>query len=337
MHSSGTVGKGLAPVSASDNSSFVAHGKSQKNASALCQRLELSKEQTVRKTQRCLWGEAVQSNARTTDAHRVGRLCHPLRAFQDKIYPIPVAGSSARSTGQHGAKRRHWEGPRRWEPRNVGECQALPKWEVPRLQTFFIFIPIIFHRWKEETKTTPKSLAKLIRFAACCGKRLHPVLKPAVDVNGHLVIKNARSLDERTLDWAHFIIHKPASFEEPVSETRCHYRFALRCYRVRGCTAAGRSGCSVGKAKKSSHPWHFRCWSPRRNELECTSLNTGTAPFFAWCNYRDAIIVRAETIIPNTCIQGFPQVGLNLRAERVNLRAEVKWPQATSSPEGRAR
>ena len=35
--------------------------------------------------------------------------------------------------------------------------------------------------------------------------------------------------------------------------------------------------------------------------------------------------------------QGFSLVGLNLRAERVNLRAEVKWPQATSSPEGRAR
>ena len=54
MHSSGTVGKGLAPVSASDNSeSFISHGKSKKNASALCQRLELSKEQTARKTQRC--------------------------------------------------------------------------------------------------------------------------------------------------------------------------------------------------------------------------------------------------------------------------------------------
>ena len=27
---------------------------------------------------------------------------------------------------------------------------------------------------------------------------------------------------------------------------------------------------------------------------------------------------------------------LNLCSERVNLRAEVKWPQATSSPEGQA-
>ena len=27
-----------------------------------------------------------------------------------------------------------------------------------------------------------------------------------------------------------FIIYKPASFEEPVSETRCRYRVALRCF-----------------------------------------------------------------------------------------------------------
>ena len=64
-----------------------------------------------------------------------------------------------------------------------------------------------------------------------------------------------------------FIIYKPASFDEPVSETRGLYRFALRCFRGRGCTAAGRSGCSAGTAKKSSHPWHFRCWSLRRNEV----------------------------------------------------------------------
>ena len=47
---------------------------------------------------------------------------------------------------------------------------------------------------------------------------------------------------------------KPASFEESVSKTRYRYRFALRCFHVRGCTAAGRSGCSAGTAKKSSHP-----------------------------------------------------------------------------------
>ena len=81
-----------------------------------------------------------------------------------------------------------------------------------------------------------------------------------------------------------FIIYKPTSFEEPVSETRRRY-----CFRGCGCTAAGRSGCSAGTAKKSSHPWHFRCWSLRRNELECTDLLhwTGIAPFFVtWCTYR---------------------------------------------------
>ena len=87
-----------------------------------------------------------------------------------------------------------------------------------------------------------------------------------------------------------FIIYKPASFEEPVSETRRRYRFALRCFRGRGCTAAGRSSCSAVTAKKSSHPWHFRCWSLRRNELECTDLVHWTE---AWHHFssRDAIIV----------------------------------------------
>ena len=66
--------------------------------------------------------------------------------------------------------------------------------------------------------------------------------------------------------------------------------FALRCFRGRGCTAAGRSGCSAGKAKKSSYTWHFRCWSLRRNELECTDLAHCTE---AWHRFssRDAIIV----------------------------------------------
>ena len=45
---------------------------------------------------------------------------------------------------------------------------------------------------------------------------------------------------------------------------RCFYRFALRSFRVCGCTVARRSGCRSGTAKKSSHPWHFWCWSPSR-------------------------------------------------------------------------
>ena len=41
--------------------------------------------------------------------------------------------------------------------------------------------------------------------------------------------------------------------------------------------------------------------------------------------------------LPNAIhFQGFSLASLNLHAKRVNLRAEVKWPQATSSPEGRA-
>ena len=47
---------------------------------------------------------------------------------------------------------------------------------------------------------------------------------------------------------------KPASFEEPVSETRCFYRFAIRYFPACGCTAARWSGCRSGTAKKSSHP-----------------------------------------------------------------------------------
>ena len=69
----------------------------------------------------------------------------------------------------------------------------------------------------------------------------------------------------------------------------CHNRFALRCYRARECTAVGRSGCSAGKAKNSSYPWHFRCWSLRRNELECTDLVHWTGAlhrfFVTRCNY----------------------------------------------------
>ena len=83
---------------------------------------------------------------------------------------------------------------------------------------------------------------------------------------------------------------KPASFEVPVSKTRCRYRFALCCFHVRGCTAAGRSGCRAGTAKKSSHPWHFRCWSLRRNELECTNLVYWREALHSFSS-RDAIIV----------------------------------------------
>ena len=87
-----------------------------------------------------------------------------------------------------------------------------------------------------------------------------------------------------------FIIYKPASFDEPVFETRRRYRFALRCFRGRGCTAVRRSGWNPRTAKKSSHPWHFRCWSLRRNELECTDLVHWTEALHRFSS-RDAIIV----------------------------------------------
>ena len=60
------------------------------------------------------------------------------------------------------------------------------------------------------------------------------------------------------------------------------YRFALRCFRVRGYTAAGRSGSRAGTAEKSSHPRHLRCWSARRNELGCINL-------VYWRLYRTAL------------------------------------------------
>ena len=83
---------------------------------------------------------------------------------------------------------------------------------------------------------------------------------------------------------------KPASFEEPVSETRCFYRFAIRYFPACGCTAARWSGCRSGTAKKSSHPWHFRCWSPSRNDLECTNLVHWTEALHRFSS-REGIIV----------------------------------------------
>ena len=105
-----------------------------------------------------------------------------------------------------------------------------------------------------------------------------------------------------------FIIYKPASFEEPVSETRRRYRFAFRCFRGRQCTAAGRSACSAGTAKKSSHPWHFRCWSLRHNELECTDrdLVHWTEALHSFSS-RDAIIV-VGSVLESTLTVILPQI-----------------------------
>ena len=65
--------------------------------------------------------------------------------------------------------------------------------------------------------------------------------------------------------------------------------FALRCFRGRGLYSC-KTIMQRGKAKKSSHPWHFRCWSLRRNELECTDLAYWTGALHLFSS-RDAIIV----------------------------------------------
>ena len=45
-----------------------------------------------------------------------------------------------------------------------------------------------------------------------------------------------------------------------------------------------------GQRKKSGHPWHFRCWSPRRNELECINLLHWREALYGFSS-RDAIII----------------------------------------------
>ena len=89
-------------------------------------------------------------------------------------------------------------------------------------------------------------------------------------------------------------LHHPANqrvlrslFPRPDVATVLH--FAVIVY-VHGCAAAGRSDCSAGKAKKSSYPWRFRCWSPRRNELECTDLVHWTGASHRFSS-RDGIFV----------------------------------------------
>ena len=148
-----------------------------------------------------------------------------------------------------------------------------------------------------------------------------------------------------------FIIFKPASFEELVSETRCRYRFALRSVieYVDVQLHAGRSGCSAGKAKENTHPWHFRCWSPRRNERYWSgSLDGGIAPFFVrWCNYRCWFCVRKALwrwFYPRsrkidhfqTLATGVPKLKTLLGTQRVNLlKTHLTSGRASSQLDGR--
>ena len=83
-----------------------------------------------------------------------------------------------------------------------------------------------------------------------------------------------------------------ACFGEPMSLPFCTSLFS--CTLTHSCRSV-RLQRRV-RAKTSSHPWHFRCWSPKRNELECTDLvplDSGITPFFVtWCNYRCWFCVR---------------------------------------------
>ena len=146
---------------------------------------------------------------------------------------------------------------------------------------------LVMVRWKPEWKLDFRALAR----SSAEGPSIVVAIGTVVcDDPWSRREKNTRKLACDCAKAQPFIIYKPASFEEPVSETRRRYRFALRCFHGRGCTAAGRSGCSAGTAEKSSHPWHFRCWSPRRNELECTDLVHWTEALHRSLS-RDAIIV----------------------------------------------
>ena len=101
---------------------------------------------------------------------------------------------------------------------------------------------LIFGHWRDRAQKDRRSSSRLVRVA--CGdpwsKRDKSPMKSACDY----------PLSPRPAKPA----RKPASFEEPVSETRCFYRFAIRCFPACGCTAARWSGCRSGTAKKSSHP-----------------------------------------------------------------------------------
>ena len=77
-----------------------------------------------------------------------------------------------------------------------------------------------------------------------------------------------------------------ACFRDPMSLPFSHFAvFVVVDVQLQDDQAAAR-----GKAKKSSHPCHFRCWSLRRNELECTDLVYWTGALHRFSS-RDAIIV----------------------------------------------
>ena len=137
---------------------------------------------------------------------------------------------------------------------------------IPSLSKSTLVIVRRKPEWKLDFRALARSSAEGPSIVGAIGKSR---------VQWSMVKKRKKNTRKSACDCAKaqpFIIYKPGSFEEPVSETQRRYRFSLRCFRGRGCTATGRSDCSAGPAKKSSHPRHFRCWSLRCNELECTDL-----------------------------------------------------------------
>ena len=66
---------------------------------------------------------------------------------------------------------------------------------------------------------------------------------------------------------------------------------AVRAFHSRGARFEKETLPACRDARNGrSHPWHFRCWSLRRNELECTDLVHWTEPLHCFSS-RDAIIV----------------------------------------------
>ena len=88
---------------------------------------------------------------------------------------------------------------------------------------------------------------------------------------------------------------KPASFRSLFRRPDVAFCTSLFSFTIDAQLQVGQAAAR-GRAKRSSHPWHFRCWSPKRNELEFTDLvplDCGITPFFVtWCNYRCWFCVR---------------------------------------------
>ena len=86
-------------------------------------------------------------------------------------------------------------------------------------------------RWRDRAQKDHRSSPRLVGLRVVCGD---PWSKREKEKKKH----------EEISVWLKEVstLHHPqtSGFWRPVFETQCRYRFALRCCRVRGCTAAGR-------------------------------------------------------------------------------------------------